>query len=107
ASVKLFGWQGNSGPVVADASGNVFVAGFIPGGAYTDAIYAVTKAQTLAQAAVTKATLSEQSTGGTASIAALMAQSSPRGGIVAKGHDNKQAMPGYAIPYRTSGGAIV
>jgi hypothetical protein len=112
ASVKLFGWQGSSGPVATDADGNVFVAGFVttsPAGqpaTETDTIYAVTKTQSFASDAVAPGKVSERKTGGTASIAAVSAPGSHKGWIIAKGHDDKTAAPSYALPYTVSDTAI-
>jgi hypothetical protein len=105
ASVKLFGWQGNSGPVTVDASGNVFVGAFVTGagGTESDAIYALSKTQSFASSGQTAATLSQRKTGGTASIAAITTPGSQKGWVIAKGHDDKTAAPSYAVPYATSG----
>lgn len=109
ASVKLFGWQGFSGPVTSDADGNVFVAAFLsrPGGANRGAIYGLTKSQSLATSAQSEATLAERSAGGTASIAAVGKPGSQKGWIIAKGHDDKAAAPSYARAYHSNGNAIV
>ncbi len=102
ATVKLFGWQGNSGPVTADADGNVFVAAFLTGSASSDPIYGITQAQSLSRTAVEPTLLAQKKTGGTASIAAVTTPGSGRGWILAKGHDGDQAAPSYAVSYRTT-----
>jgi hypothetical protein len=107
ATVKLFGWSGSSGPIAADADGNVFVGAFVSGGAHSDAIYGVTRSQTFATAAVPKTTVAEADAGGTASLAAITKPGSNKGWVVAKGHDGEKASPAYARAYRSTGGAIV
>jgi hypothetical protein len=109
ASVKLFGWPGNSGPVTVDADGNVFVGAFVTSAAgetETDTIYALSKTQSLAPAAQQAATLSQRKTGGTASIAAISTPGSQKGWVIAKGHDDKTAAPSYAVPYSSAGGQL-
>jgi hypothetical protein len=110
ASVKLFGWDGSSGPVTTDADGNVFVAGFVTGVGQppteTDTVYAITKTQSFSEDAVQAATLSERKTGGTASIAAVSAPGSHKGWIIAKGHDDKTAAPSYALPYTVNDSSV-
>jgi hypothetical protein len=106
--VKLFGWQGNSGPVTADADGNVFVGAFVTqsGGAETDAIYALSMTQSFGTSSQTASTLSQRKTGGTASIAAITTPGSQKGWVIAKGHDGKTPAPSYAVPYRSNGTAL-
>ena len=100
ASAKLFSWAGYSGPVVADASGNVFVAESLMGGATSDAVYAITKAQALAATAVTPVDLAEVNSGGTASLAAVAPTATAPGWVLGIGFDASAGV--YAASYTSA-----
>lgn len=106
ASTRLVKWTGSSGPVATDNNGNVFVAAFVTGGAHSDAIYALSKSQALASEPQTQATVAENDTGGTSSVAAASAPGASEGWLFAKGWDSASAQPVYARKYTTNGDAI-
>lgn len=106
SSVKLFGWSGYSGPVVADADGNVFVAAFVSGGTHSDAVYGLAKAQTFAGAPQAPATVAEGNSGGTGSLAAVSKPGSGTGWLIAKGYDGDNPAPAYARSYRSNGTSL-
>ncbi len=106
-SVKLFGWAGNSGPVTADADGNVFVAASLSSGAFTEVVYALTKAQALGSAPARQATALERAGQGTSSLATASKPGSGKGWIVTKGFDFDGPATTYARAYRSSGTEIV
>ena len=103
-SRKLFGWTGNSGPVVADAHGNVFVGASLSGGTTSDALYAMTKAQVSAGEA-DHATIAAIDSGGTASIAAIAPSGAREGWALGIGFDPASDM--YAAPYNEGTNAVV
>jgi hypothetical protein len=107
ASVKLFGWQGSSGPVTTDADGNVFVAAFVTGGAHSDAVYALAKAQAFSSTGARQATVADRDTGGTSSFAAVSKPGEGKGWLVAKGYDGDASAPAYARAYHSNGTEIV
>lgn len=106
-SLKLFGWNGASGPVVLDNSGNLFVAARRNDAEHKTAIFALTKGQTFATDAVQQATINEGDTTGTASLAVASVPSSGKGWIFAKGFDDAAGpAPVYARAYTTTADAI-
>jgi hypothetical protein len=100
ASAKLFSWTGYSGPVVADANGNVFVAESLMGGATSDAVVAITQAQALAGTAVTPVDLAEVNSGGTSSLVAVAPTATANGWILGIGFDSSAGV--YAGSYTTA-----
>lgn len=102
--VRLVTWQGASGPVVSDAHDNVFVAASLTGGASSDAIYGLSKAQALGDASQTATTLVESDTAGTASVAAVAPDAASPGWVLAKGFDAKSAA--FAQGYADADGAL-
>jgi hypothetical protein len=104
--VKLFGWSGFSGPVSADANGNVFVAAYRGAGPGSDAVYGVARAQAFASGAITPGVLAEVGTGGTSSLAAVARAGEHGGWIVAKGYDAEKTAPAWARPYRAASSAL-
>ena len=104
-STKLVGWNGLSGPVAADADGNVFVAAFTSGGAHTDTVYGATKAQAIAGTTITPAPVAAFDTSGTSSFVALGA--SGRGWLLGKGYDGDTSVPIWAQAYVVGASGIV
>lgn len=94
---KLFGWQGQSGPVVADARGNVFVAAALTGAFATDAVFGLTRAEIGAAGAVVPVTLTHVNSGGTSSLAAMAPRDGAEGWLVGRGYDASR--PFYATSY--------
>lgn len=84
---QLFRWEGQSGPVVADGHGNVFVGASLASGATSDVVYGLTKSQIARGAAVTPATLAAVDTKGTASLAAVAPEGEAPGWVVGLGYD--------------------
>ncbi len=104
-STKLLGWNGLSGPVAADADGNVFVAAFVSGGAHSDAVYGATRQQAFAGATITPAPIGEFDTSGTSSFVAL--GTSGAGWLLGKGYDGDASVPIWAQPYRVAASGVV
>lgn len=102
-SWKLFGWTGNSGPVVLDLHRNAFVAASITSPSAVDTIYAVSRDQIVHGQTVTPAGLTEQTTGGTGSIAAITPDGSNAGWVLGLGFDPSAGV--YANDY-TDGATI-
>lgn len=105
-STKIFGWDGFSGPVVSDADGNVFVAGFVPSGTPRSIVFALPKAK-IAHAATTPATVAEVPGIGASTFAAIGTPGSGKGWIVGKDHDGDAIAPSWARAYRTTADGIV
>lgn len=97
APVKLFGWSGSSGPVATDAHGNVLVGASISGGATSDAVYGLTKAQAAGGAAVTTTPLAGVNSGGSATFATITPEGGKEGFAVGIGFADDA--PIYAVGY--------
>ena len=100
---KLFGWSGQSGPVVTDAHGNVFVGASLTGAATRDAVYGFTKVQALAGNAANAVKLAEIDSTGTSSIAAVAPDGAREGWVLGLGFDAASKV--YAAAY-VEGGSI-
>lgn len=104
ASRKLFGWKGNSGPVVTDIHGNVFVGASLSAGTTSDAIYGLGKKEVTGGAATTARALAEVDSTGTATLTALAPEGSANGWLLALGYAENAAI--YAAPYTEKGDAV-
>jgi hypothetical protein len=105
-STRLIKWSGASGPVASDNNGNVFVAAFLDSGENTDAIYALSKTQSLAHEAQTQVTIAETKIGGTASLATASVPGSGKGWVFAKGWDTATAQSVFARQYSSTADAV-
>ena len=104
ASWKLFSWMGNSGPVVTDAHGHVFVGASLSGGTTSDAVYAIVPSQIKSGMEATKITLAEVDSGGTSTLAAVAPDGKSPGWVVGKGFT--AADPLYAASFTESGDSL-
>lgn len=104
ASRKLFGWTGNSGPVVTDAHGNAFVAASVTGGETSEIIYGLGKSEIAGGGGVEKKTIAAINSGGTASFTALAPADGEPGWLLGLGFS--ETSPIYAAPYEENAGAV-
>lgn len=104
APKKVFGWKGQSGPVVADAHGNVFVGASLTSGKTSDEVYGIGRAAALAGAATTAITLAGVDTTGTASLAAIPPDEATDGWVFGLGFDAKKGV--YGASYTESEGVL-
>ena len=98
-AVRLLQWKGASGPVIADAHDNVFVAASLSAGATSDAVYGLARAQALASTQLSPAALADADTGGTSSLAAIAPDGDGLGYVLAKGFDSPGAQRAFAQAY--------
>lgn len=103
-SRQLFGWNGNSGPVVTDLHGNAFVAASLTNGDTSDAIYGLGRKEITSGAVVQEHTIASIDSVGTASIAVLTPEGEASGWVVGLGFAEKA--PVYAAPYLEKSGAV-
>lgn len=105
SSWKIFGWDGQSGPVVTDAHGNVFVGASLSEGTTSDAVYALAKGHISPGAVVDAVVVAEIDSGGTASLAAIAQDGDAHGWVLGLGYDAKSSV--YAADFVEQAGAIV
>jgi hypothetical protein len=101
ASRKLLSWTGGSGPVASDQAGNVFVAAFVIGGAHSDEIYGLSKAEALGSALIPAVALVAVDTSGISSLAAVAPTRGQPGWVLGKGFDSGPVAPAYAQGYQS------
>jgi hypothetical protein len=101
---RLFGWEGNSGPVVTDVHSNVFVGASLSNGATSDAVFGLSAAEVSAGTATAARAIAELDSHGTASLAAIAPEGAANGWVVGLGYDD--ASPIYAAAYVEQGSAV-
>lgn len=101
---KLFGWAGSSGPVAVDTHGNAFVGASLSGGATSDEVYGLAKAQVLAAGATDGTSLAAVDSGGTASLAAVAPAAGAAGWVLGLGFSPDANL--YAASYVEQSGKV-
>lgn len=105
SSWKIFGWDGQSGPVVTDAHGNVFVGASLSEGTTSDAVYALAKGHISPGASADAVVVAQVDSGGTSSLAAIAQDGDAHGWVLGLGYDAKSAI--HAADFVEQAGAIV
>ena len=100
ANWQLFGWKGNSGPVVTDAHGNVFVAASLSRAEKSDTVYGLANMQLAIGTTPKPTTIVEVNTLGTSSFAAIPPKGNAPGWVMGHGYSSPVVI--YAASYTES-----
>lgn len=104
-TTKLFDWDGLSGPVAADADGNVFVSSFQPSSGHSDVVYGATLREASSTRGISPTVLGSFDTNGTATFVA--AGKGGKGWLLGKGYDGDQPAAVWAQAYDSASGLHV
>lgn len=104
-TTKLFDWDGLSGPVAADADGNVFVSAFQPSSGHSDVVYGATLREASSTSGISPTVLGTFDTNGTATFVA--AGKGGKGWLLGKGYDGDQPAAVWAQAYDATSGLHV
>jgi hypothetical protein len=99
-SFQLLKWAGNSGPVVLDRDGNLFVAAAT---ATTQDVYALTRAEaSSAKATVNKTKFFDFTSSGTGGLTAIAPEGNNEGWALVKGFDGAMPVDTVAVSYKAN-----